>query len=620
MLGGWCLPPGKVDKFKRAILSGRIDPERLAEMSSAERRTLFEKELGVDHAESINAEFESKLLLKNRQQGYVTWAKKVLGENTPAGRDVISRIKRMDKILSAEEEATFLNDLAAKRLGTEVSFDEAKQIAELSKRIDETKAKMDAGGDRLEYGAALVGLRRYVGDLKTKAERLSVEDFKKKPIRSSIKTAWEGVKLSKGLRAAWDASYIFRPNRVLFTSPTTWAKATAKSFKDIWDTYGGKETLDMLDADILTRENAQNGYYKKSKLDVGVIEEAYPTDVPERAFGYAGKKIEQTRIPIVSKVLGRVVGKTYKATQDAYSAYMKRVRADLFDKYIDIFKKTGQDIDGVQLEAIGRMVNSLTGRGRLGSLEKAGEFTNVTLFSPKMLKSHFDVLLEPISGGGGGFTGLSSKEPGTNFVRKQAALNLLKTVGGMAAILATAKAIDDDSVDFDPRSANFGKIKVGNTRFDVTGGSSSLAILAARLLSGKSKSSTSGKVTKLNERDWKGELKYGAKTYKDLVYDFMENKEAPVASVVTDILEGETFKGEKPTAWTTVRDLYTPFPVANYQELKDDPESAPLVLTMILDGLGIGSNTYGKKKRNWKTTIQGPQWQKTIRNSLPNQQ
>src|SRR5688572_24058888 len=115
----WCLPSGKVDKFKRAILSGRIHPERLAEMSSAERRALFEKELGAENAVDINAQFESKLLLKNRQQGYVTWARKVLGENTPAGRDVISRIQRMEKELSPEDEAAFLEDLVNKRLGTE---------------------------------------------------------------------------------------------------------------------------------------------------------------------------------------------------------------------------------------------------------------------------------------------------------------------------------------------------------------------------------------------------------------------------------------------------------------------------------------------------------------------
>ena len=96
----WCLPPNLTDKFRNAIRSGRINPEQLAEMSSAERRAAFEKELGSDHAQFINTEFERKLLLKNRQMGYVNWAKKMLGENTPAGRDIISRVERMENLLS----------------------------------------------------------------------------------------------------------------------------------------------------------------------------------------------------------------------------------------------------------------------------------------------------------------------------------------------------------------------------------------------------------------------------------------------------------------------------------------------------------------------------------------
>ena len=53
---GWCLPPHLVNSFKSGILSGKIDPAKLAEMSSAERRAVFEKELGRENAEHINTE------------------------------------------------------------------------------------------------------------------------------------------------------------------------------------------------------------------------------------------------------------------------------------------------------------------------------------------------------------------------------------------------------------------------------------------------------------------------------------------------------------------------------------------------------------------------------------
>lgn len=591
----WCLVPTEADKFKAKILSGEIDPEKLADMSSAERRTFFAEQMGEDNAQPMNELFESKLLLKNRQQGYVSWARKVLGENTPAGRDVISRVERMTEILSATDEQAFLNDLAAKRLGTEVSFDEAKIIADLSKKIETTKAAFEGGGDRIAYGLAMVNLRNYVGDLKTKAERLTLGDFKSQPIRGAGKVVWTALQTSKAVKAAWDLSAVFRPGvKVLMTHPAVWLNNARKMFAGVIETYKNQEVLDTLYADLLTRPNALNGYYKTSKLDIGVTEEAYPTAFPERLTGAIGKGIEATKVPIVSKVVGRAVGKTYKASQDAYTLFNNRTRADLFDKYVDIAQHSDTSLDTENLEAIGQMVNSLVGRGRLGTLEQAGKALNVIFFSPKMLKSHIDVLFEPISGGGGGFIGA---EGGTNFVRKQAAINLLKIVMSTATVLAIAAFLKRDSVEWDPRSANFGKIRTGDTRFDITGGWASLAILAARLATFKTKSSITGEVREINERDKEGKVKFGAQTGKDVVYDFFENKQSPPVAVVSDIMEGQTFAGEKPTVWTSLRDLYEPLPLSNAREVLREPNSAPLLLTLIADGLGIATNTYGAKPR-----------------------
>ncbi len=172
----WCLPPSQVEKFKNGLRSGDIDPMALAEMSSAERRALFEKHLGKENAEPINTEFERKLLLKNRQQGYVTWAKKMLGENTPAGRDVISRVQRMENILNPADEKAFLEDLAARRLGTRVTSEEATKIAGLSKAVTDAKA---ADPNSTEYGHAALALRNYVGSLRAKAERANMSPLSK---------------------------------------------------------------------------------------------------------------------------------------------------------------------------------------------------------------------------------------------------------------------------------------------------------------------------------------------------------------------------------------------------------------------------------------------------------
>ena len=148
-MANFCLIPEVAERFKQDIINGKVDPEKLASMTSKERHAFFSKSIGESNATPVNTLFESKLLLKNKQAGMVSWARKVLGENTPAGRDVISRIKRMEKILSPAEEKAFLEELASQRLGTHISIDEAARITELSKKIDDAKTALENGGDRL---------------------------------------------------------------------------------------------------------------------------------------------------------------------------------------------------------------------------------------------------------------------------------------------------------------------------------------------------------------------------------------------------------------------------------------------------------------------------------------
>jgi hypothetical protein len=164
---------------------------------------------------------------------------------------------------------------------------------------------------------------------------------------------------------------------------------------------------------------------------------------------------------------------------------------------------------------------------------------------------------------------------------------MLKVVGGIASVLAIAKAVNPESVELDPRSADFGKIQVGGTRFDVSGGMSSLATLAARLITQSSKSSVSGKVTELNTG------KFGAPTGSDGLLSFFENKLAPLASAVNDIaIRGTDFQGNKPTPGGVASNLFTPLPVTNYFELRDNPDAAPIMAALISDALGFGTNTY----------------------------
>src|SRR5262249_15726909 len=147
------------------------------------------------------------------------------------------------------------------------------------------------------------------------------------------------------------------------------------------------------------------------------------------------------------------------------------------------------------------------------------------------------------------------------------------------------------------RSSDFGKIKIGDTRFDVSGGMSSILTLADRLARMSTKSSTTGKVTPLNARDKKGNPVFGGQTGTDVVFNFFENKLSPTASVVRDLIKGQDFNGKKPTVLGEANNLFTPLPITTYLELQKDPNSADKLLALMADALGISTNTYAPPKR-----------------------
>ncbi len=85
-MAGFCLMPEAIQKFREGLRSGAIDPAKLSQISSEERNKFFEDYVGKPNAKDVNSLFESKLLLKNQQQGMVTWAKRVAGLSEPAKR------------------------------------------------------------------------------------------------------------------------------------------------------------------------------------------------------------------------------------------------------------------------------------------------------------------------------------------------------------------------------------------------------------------------------------------------------------------------------------------------------------------------------------------------------
>jgi len=615
----FCLPKDLAGKLKSAIGSGKVSPGKLKKMTSSERRGFLEEIVGPE-AKQVNLLFEKKMLLKNQEKGLYDWAREVTGLSKKDKEAMSQKIKeayaeKKRRVHEPKEGEAFLDeivsDVYSKKFKTEVTLEEAQKITELSSKMAEKKELMNedytwgngSEKDRLkfgrEWGSAKVALDNYVGGLKMEASKVPWSAFWKEKgvsgklggIVQNLRNSWNFVAdNSRAIVASLDNSLWMRQGVKTMTNPKytkIWANAFMKSWGDIFKTVLGgigtaskevwkggfsKKSIkkavkalwnggvrrgdslqDALKAEIYSRKNYLNGNYERGqKLDIGQGEEEFPSSLPQY-------------IPLL--------GRLFKASEVAYTSGAMRLRVDVADTLYKSAKKAGIDVkDPLEMKAINRLVNSLTGRGHLKSAEGYSAAINKAFFSAKFLKSNIDFLTQ--------WTKVVTTRKGDplNFAARQSAMNLLSTVTTVTGTLILADTIWPGSVEWDPTSSNFGKIRIGDTRFDITGGMGGLVILGMRMLKAESKSSLTGIVTK--------------KDRTEMFFQFGEYKLSPILTAVKNLADGEDFKGDDTTLFGEAKKLFTPIPVQNYKELKDNPQSADMLLTMIIEGLGISQSTY----------------------------
>ncbi len=565
----FCLPKTEANAFLQALKTGAIDPAQLMDMGSAGRRAYFAKIVGEKNAEGVNAAFEGKLLLKDQISGLQRWARQMSGLSPKTRTDFIQKIQKLENVLEPAEERAFLADLAAKKFGSTVTFDEAKTLSTGAKNIATLKEKWNpdtqswaSETDRLAYGAAYVAYQDYVGALMRDANTKTFKEWLTQPNARALLDLANSI---KGIVASLDNSFFGRQGfKVLSTNPDIWANGFMKSWGDMAKSLKGGDPIAAIKADIYSRPNAMNGKYDNGKFALGKdFEEAFPTSIPERIPG---------------------LGRLYKMSESAFVGGALRFRADLADRLIPKAEAGGIDmsVPGPEAKAVGDLVNSMTGRGNIGRM--SGELTNAAFFSVRFFKSNWDTLTGHTLGFG------IEPGPARTFVRRQAALNLLRIVGTMALIYAIAGTLDPESVELDPRSSNFGKIKIGNTRFDISGGMASLVTLAARLVTGTSKNATTGRIRKIDRLD--------------ALERFAQGKASPLLGNALDFLRGKDAVGNDITYTGQALKLITPIGVSTGIETLKDPDAAPFLAVMIADGIGFGANTYGSKAERGRRPLE----------------
>jgi broad specificity phosphatase PhoE len=449
-----------------------------------------------------------------------------------------------------------------------------KQIEELQRKINAGDYGPDEKSEPIKLDKEGQELKEKYIQLKVDRERrLAEQEYANRSLGKKIKDkTTEVLNVPRTLMASVDLSAPLRQGLVLTVSHPGFAtKAFIESVRqaisprrfDVW-------LHDLKNSDYYKNVIEPSGLYiaDPNNLHLSAKEEAFMTNLAEKIPG---------------------IGKLVAGSERAYVAYLNKMRVDIFKMYSESLKDKGiTPANAPEIyEGLGRFVNAATGRGELGKLESAAQVLNTAFFSPRLIASRIN-LLNPL------WYGKLPKE-----VRLMALKDMAKMIGVGAVTLGLFSMIPGVTVEKDPRSTDFGKIKVGNTRYDIWGGFQQYIRLISQLLSGSEKK-TSGNIVPLgNERN--------EHTRADKVFSFFRGKLAPVPSMAVDALSGKTAVGEPVTLTGELKEHLIPMIINDVKDAWQDGQGPmSLVYTGLPSLVGVGTTTYESKGGSSKTNRKFP--------------
>lgn len=390
--------------------------------------------------------------------------------------------------------------------------------------------------------------------------------------------------LPRALMSTLDFSFGGRQGLILGSRyPKTWASANRDSVRYAFDKGFFDRSMQGIEA---SPEYTTITDQMKVALP-GIQEEA------KQLEHYAGAGYAE-RIP--------VYGKAVQGSDRAYNGGLTKLRFDVAKKIIDSYGGTDEFLkffDGKDqaMRDLGEFINTASGRGgKAGGLldkDRANILSN-TLFSPRLWASRLQTL-NPYY--------YYRLDPAARKLALQTGVAFATTAGSVLAIAANIPGV---SVEWDPRSADFAKIKVGNTRYDILGGLQQNIRTAAQLITGEKIDSTTGELQTLGP-----DRGFGKPSRKDILVQAFENKENPLIALGTKLLE---MKQDKNGGWTDkfgnsvnpaveVGKLGVPLNVQGaYQSVQDTGSIPKGIYQSAPSVFGIGVQTYGKTPTKDKTT------------------
>jgi len=356
---------------------------------------------------------------------------------------------------------------------------------------------------------------------------------------------------TKSLRAGMDLSIPLRNSSGLIHTREYW-----KSAKEMMKATFSKDAAEKMMTDI--------------KLDPDL-----------KKFENMGVSFPKNEEYLMSDRVNRLPG--YKQTARGIDLFQTKLRLDTakrLTKNIEAMNLPGDEFEEAMQGMVG-FVNNATGRGSLGKFgEKNAHILNTAFFSPRFQASRMH-LLNPRN--------YLNANP---VVRKEYAKSALATLGYGYTTLNLMKTLYGGTIEKDPRSSDYMKLKVGDTRFEPWAGFQQYVTFLSRMATGERKSNTSGKITEMGKD-------FGSKGRLDTVVDFTRSKVSPLVGAAANFIDKKDMVGQEVTGPSTLVSLAAPMFLETVKEVqKNDPE---LVTPSLLSFFGLNVQSYkpeSKKKKN----------------------
>lgn len=274
-----------------------------------------------------------------------------------------------------------------------------------------------------------------------------------------------------------------------------------------------------------------------------------------------------------------LVGHGVAASNRAYHGFLNKLRADVFDNFVKQYETIGINLatDDKKLKEIARFINSATGRGDMGkNLNAAAPVLAQAFFSPRLIASRLYMLSPHI---------YAKKDP---ILRKEAWKALFSYGAVAIAVAGLAKYGLGMDVEDDPRSSDFMKPKIGNTRYDIMGGFQQYITFAAKFI-------TNSKITAAGEeQEFDPDKPFGSTRGSETI-KFARNKASPLNSLFWDWATGKDPVGND-FNWTDAAKSRL-FPMGTQDMADAYNEWGGKGIAMAAPTLGgIGVQTYEPKK------------------------